>query len=178
MWEAISSVLTSGNASTVLTFVCIAIAVGVFLVATGRLHIRTKHFMLGIEDRERLVLREQSKWLHTYCLSREGEVLKYANEHGVTELTYGGYFTKYVCERVYDIAMMWAMLNHVTKERAYVDLKKDEIWHLICSLGPTELFQTDDFRKIIDGWTEYMLDNILTIRRIYGSDKGKPIKGE
>lgn len=170
MWDALSNVLTSGNGAAAMLLIGALVLVGVILVATGKLRVHTSHFVLGIEDRERLVLREQSKWLHTYCLSREAEIVRFAKAHGVGELPYGGYYAKYICERVYDLLMNWIMLNHVTKERAYVDLKKAEVWHLVCSLCE-QLYQTDEFRKELDGWTEYVIENILIIRGLYGSKK-------
>ena len=167
MWEAVSSVFGGANGGWAMLLVLVLVAVAVYMAATGRLSVNTGKIRIGAADNEREVLRRQSEFLHVYCLGREYDIAKFGAEHGMDTLEFGGYFAKYICERVYDKCMEWVLLNHVRDTPSYIALKQAEIWDLILMLNPSDIFKTEEFRKELDGWVVVVVRRLLTIRESF-----------
>ena len=167
MWEAISSVLGGANGGRAMLLVLALVAVAVYMALSGRLSVNTGKIRIGAADGEREILRRQSEFLHVYCISREHELLRFGRAHGMETLEFGGYFAKYICERVYDKCMEWVLLNHVRDTPSYIALKQSEIWDLVLMLNPSEVFKTNEFRGELDGWVVVVVRRLLAIRNNY-----------
>lgn len=166
MWQAITDIIKSQPLVAILLVI-----ITVALIFSGQLKVNTKIIKIGHTiDKEREILQKQLEWLHTYCSSRLGPLQAFAASHNVDFSAQDphGLIAKYICERVYDICIQWAVLNHVRKDESYVKLKKDEIWELVIMLRPHPVYLTDDFRKELNSWTEEVINRLISIREVAG----------
>lgn len=164
MWDAIKGIVTDQPLLILLVLI-----IGAVLVFSGRMKVNIRGVHIGAADKEREVLHEQFKWLHTYCTSRITHLRRYAYDHGLDfeRQDPHEYFAKYICERVYDLCIQWAVLNHVHDTKEYTELKQEEIWDLICLLKPHPIYLTAEFREELDGWVKEVIARLLRIRRTY-----------
>lgn len=166
MWEAISNVLNGANGVLAIIVMFLIILLIVILGKHGLIHIHTKNFKFGIEERERTVLREQCDYAHTFIRGLSSKVIA---EN--VELKYGGYFAKYVLELVYDEVVRWITFNHINTSEAYVHSKQSKIASLVYGMGVLPEFKTPEFKKRIDRWTEELINELVRLRQIYSEEK-------
>lgn len=165
MWQAISSVLTSGNAlQTLLTMVLLFLVLAL-MTKTGLLRIKTSHVQVGLmtsEDRERTIIREQCDWVHTYIKGLESKISSIT-----PDLMYGGYFTKYVLECVYDEIVKWITFNHLMNTESYIHAKQIKIACLVYSFNVRNEFKTPEFNTRMHKWVREIIEELIKIRELY-----------
>lgn len=159
MWEAISSVLTSPNAREILFFLAVVIVAAIVLVKTGAVTVRTKHVRIGRAEAEREVIRRQVEAAHDFIMSIEGKIPE--------KPEYGGYFTKYILERVYDKVIEWVMFNHITDTPMYVQDKQATICNLVYTFSISEEYKTPEFKNRMCNWTAELITRLVRTREIY-----------
>lgn len=164
MWQAISEVLTSGNALQVLIFLAIVVCLFIVLVKTGILAIQTKHLRIGQIEREREVIRRQIETAHNFIISIEGKINTDSNQENQ-------YFTKYVLERVYDKVIEWVMFNNISNSPMYVQDKQETICNLIYMFPIGEDFKTPEFKKRMQNWTSELITRLVQTRDIYSKER-------
>ena len=165
MSDAIASVLNGANG---LVLGLAAIAVIVMLVLSGRLHVNTGKLKLGAADTEREILRRQSEWLMTFCESRVTALAVFASNHtGSPVLKDNSYHARYVCEKMYDECLTWALWNHITDTPEYLKMKQKVTWQLLMTLDPEPVFAGEEFHRELDDWTRQVIEGLLQIRRLY-----------
>ena len=164
MWQAISEVLTSGNALGILVFLALGIALFVILVRSGILAIKTKHIRIGQVEREREIIRRQVETAHDFIMSIEGKINADTNQ-------YDRYFAKYVLERVYDKVIEWIMFNNIRNSPMYVQDKQETICNLIYTFPIGEAFKTPEFKKRIHNWVSELIVRIVQTREIYNKER-------
>ena len=164
MWEAISNILTSSNALQTVVSILILVLVIVIMAKTGMLRIKTTHVNIGMSDRdkERTIIREQCDWVHTYLEGLQGKIASIVHES-----KYGGFFTKYVLEVVYDEIVKWITFNHIEDSERYVTVKQDKIASLVYSMGVSDEFKTKEFNQRMKNWVEEVINELLEIRKLY-----------
>lgn len=164
MWEAISVILTSSNALQAIASTLIVIAIIFVMIRAGMLRIKTSYLHIGMSDsdKERTIIREQCDWVHTYLEGLQSKIL-----HMKPELKFGGYFTKYVLEIVYDEVVRWITFNHIENNERYVKVKQEKIASLVYSMNIDSTFKTPEFRQRMDKWTEEVIHTLLDIRKLY-----------
>ena len=84
-----------------------------------------------------------------------------------SDMPYGGYFTKYILERVFDKIVEWITFNHIENSDAYISCKQKEIRYLVYSLGPSEEFKNQQFQDRMDRWVKEIILELLEIRKLY-----------
>jgi len=160
MWEAIAEILTNSNAFLILVFAVVFTLIFVLMARTGLLQIHTNSFRMGADHRERDIIRQQIEWTHSYVMSLEGEI--------ATDTTkYGGYFTKYVLETVYDEIVNWITFNHINLESDYISVKQAKIRAIVKSMPVDQKYRTKEFDRKIDRWCEEVIRRLVTIREVY-----------
>lgn len=160
MWDAIARVLTNSNALLALVFLLIFFILFVLLARTGLIQIHTNSFRMGADLRERDIIRQQIEWAHTYVMSLEHEI-KADNSK------YGGYFTKYILEAVYDEIINWITFNHINLQSDYIGIKQAKIHAIVYSMPVEKQYRTKDFEKKLDRWTEEVIKKLMMIREAY-----------
>ena len=159
MWETIRTVLTSANAWQVLIFLAIAVFIFVILAKGGVIAIKTKHFRVGQAEKEREIIRRQVEAAHDFIMSIEGKIPENPK--------YGGYFTKYILERVYDKVIEWVMFNHITDTPMYVQDKQATICNLVYTFSISEEYKTPEFKNRMCNWTAELIARLVRTRELY-----------
>ena len=159
MWEAIKEVLNGGNAVFILSFVLAVIILVVIFIRHGFISIRTKHVKIGKVKPEREIIRRQVETAHEFIMSIEGKIPR-------TE-QYGGYFTRYILERVYDKVIEWIMFNHITMSQMYVEDKQDCICNLVYLFDVGDDYKTPEFNCRMRTWTKELIEKLVQIRDLY-----------
>lgn len=159
MWESLRDVLISPNVTIVLCFVLCLILIGIAMSKSGLMSIYTSAVQIGTADRERNVLRQQIEWIRMHCQGLETTVPKPDD--------YDPWRFKYVVSRVSEEYMDWVILNHITSNAAYIEIKQDRVVNLVSSLTTKAEFQTPEFQDYIRKDTKEVIQKLLQIRNIY-----------
>lgn len=159
MWEAISQVLISANALEVLIFLAVIVIFAIVLVKSGTVAINTKHLRIGQAEKEREIIRRQVEAAHDFIMSIEGKIPE--------KPEYGGYFTKYILERVYDKVIEWVMFNHITDTPMYVQDKQATICNLVYTFSISEEYKTPEFKNRMCNWTAELITRLVRTRELY-----------
>lgn len=159
MWETIKEVLNGGNAVFVLSFILAVIVFIVIFIRHGFISIRTKHVKIGKVKPEREIIRRQVETAHEFIMSIEGKIPR-------TE-QYGGYFTRYILERVYDKVIEWIMFNHITMSQMYVEDKQDCICNLVYLFDVGDDYKTPEFNLRMRNWTKELIEKLVQTRDLY-----------
>lgn len=134
-------------------------------VKLGVIKVKTKHVQIGKmseSDKERSVLREQIDWVHTYIQGLEGKIRLVG-----PELKYGGFFTKYILELVYDEIVRWITFNHISTEEGYVSAKTKKLISLVYAQEVQPEFMTPEFKARMERWIKEVIEQLVEIRRLY-----------
>lgn len=163
MWEAISNILTSGNALQTIISLLILVFIVIIMIKTGMLRIKTSHVSIGMSesDKERTVIREQTDWTHIYLKGLEGKIRQ------MTTDKYGGYQIKYIIEICFDEIIKWITFNHIEDNEKYIQVKQDKICSLVYSQNVSSEFRTKEFNERIKRWVEEVIHKLIEIRKIY-----------
>lgn len=168
--EWLTAILTSDNFLNVVFAIVIIVLLVILLVKTKVLKIHTKYISVGGEDQnsyyERTIVRNQIQQSHDFCMSLESKIVQMT-----PDLMYGGYFTKFILERVFDKVIEWITFNHIDNSEAYIACKQREIRYLVYSLGPREEFKTPEFQKRMDNWTKELIEQLIETRQLYEKQK-------
>ena len=166
MWQAISSVLTSTNGLQTLIVLIVIIVIVAVLAKVNILNINTKylHFGMSSSDKERTIIREQIDWVHTYLLGLESKIRAVPSDH---TLIYGGYFTKYILEVVFDEIVKWITFNNIENTERYVTVKQEKICSLVYAQGIRDEYHTKEFYQSICQWVEEIIKKLIEIRKLY-----------
>ena len=165
----LANILTSDNLLRIVLSIIIITFLGVVLVKFRILKINTKHVMFGEDSNsylERTIVRNQIQNAHDFCMSLESKVSPMVE----TQL-YGGFFTKFILERVYDKVIEWITFNHIENSEAYIMCKQKEIRYLVYSLNPRDEFKTPEFQGRMDKWTSELIQQLVEIRKLYSKQK-------
>ena len=160
MWEAIAKILTNSNALLVLIFLTFFILILIVLTRTGLVEIKTANFRMGADAKERDIIRQQVEWAHTFLMGLPVQI-------EADNSKYGGYFTKYILESVYDEVVNWITFNHINIESDYIGIKQAKIKNLVWSLDVEPQYRTKDFETKIDRWTDDLIHKLVKIREVY-----------
>lgn len=164
MEKAVEILSKGSNFIVFLIFVALVIAaviaLAIYLVRRGAVGINTGKIYVGSDQREREIIRQQIEYAHLFIMSLAGKIK-------VSESRYGGYFTKYVLERVYDEVVDWITFNHMSKEGAYISIKQTKVSNIVYSENVGEEFKTPEFKERMDKWTEELVSGLVQIRQVY-----------
>lgn len=160
MWEAIAKALTNENTWMVLVFLAAFIVLIVVLAKVGLITVHTKAVKIGSDENERNIIRRQVDWTHFFIMSLEAKIQ-------TDKTQYGGYFTKYVLECVYDEIVKWIMQNHITTAADYIEVKQETICAIVYSMGVRDEFKTKEFKQRMCNWTREVIERLVQIRGVY-----------
>ena len=162
MWETIKEVLLSTNAWMIIVAIVFLVLLALTLVNKGMLFIGTDKFFIGGDYRERDIIRQQVEWSHSYVRGLYSKIqpISESNE-------YGGYFTKYLLECVYDEIVNWITFNHIKVDGDYISIKQQLVKNLIYSYDVDDVFRTPEFEKQIDEWVDEVIRKLVHIREMH-----------
>lgn len=149
--DSAATILTSANGITILLLVFIGIAVFMLLGKAGYFSFRGKNVTIGrTEDEVRTILLKQKEFVLQYCSFLTQNIISDMAKAGV-EVTYVN--TDYVVEKVVDEWLGWLLVNHITEEASYVELKTQQtkliMLKAIGKVNP-KLLQSERLEKFFD----------------------------
>jgi hypothetical protein len=109
----------SGN-WVLLIIIALVLAVAIIAVKKGWISFQGKGFSVGIQDKEREIIRTQIQYVNT----RLDGTIRDLPQHLTEGLHY--YRTKYIISKVKDLCEEAIIYNHI-KEGSYVSLKQEII---------------------------------------------------
>ena len=160
MWEAIAKILTNSNALLVLIFLSMFVVILIILAMSGLVRIDTGSFKMGADNKERDIIRQQVEWSHSYIMGIESEL--YANNNELDE-----YLAKYILEVIFDEIIAWVVFNHINLESDYINIKQEKIKSIIKTMNVKPQYQSKEFFKKTDRWTEEIIRKLVKIREVY-----------
>lgn len=159
MWQAISEVVRSPNVSIVVILVIFLVLLGVIMSKAGMLNIHTEAVQIGVETRERDIMRQQVEWTRMHFEEMENLMEKPEG--------YNPWRGKYIAERVYDEYVEWIMLNHFSKSPAYIEIKQDKVVAIVNKYTEMEYFHTREFEQWLRDDTKKCIEKLIQIRTVY-----------
>ena len=158
MWRAISDVLTSGNASSVLLTILLLIIIIAILAKLGIFRLNVKGVNIGGDEDERAIIRQQTEWSQLFILGLQ--------KHPVFK-GYDGYHTLWVLEKIFDEVLNWIVFNHISDSENYISIKQEKLWNLILTLVTEDKFTSQEFQDIVYENTEKLIKRLVYIRKNY-----------
>ena len=161
MWTTISDVLTSDNGFLVSFLFLLLVVLIIICARLGIVKIKTDKLTVGADagETERTIVRNQIEWCTLATAAFESKIPRHEN--------YDKYRGKYICEQVLDEVVKWIAFNHIENKRAYIGIKQEIIWNIVQSHVVRDEMRTDEFRKYVDEYVEYVIENLVAIRNEY-----------
>ena len=160
MWETINNTLNGGNSFQILIFVLVITVLLVVLIKTDYIKIRTAHVKIGVDEKERAILRQQNEWTYQFISGLYGIITeKYPHLDKMK--------TRYILELMYDEILVWIMFNHITKSEMYVMVKQEKLKNIVMSMDVDKAILSEEFQKQIDKWTKEIINRLVDIREYY-----------
>lgn len=158
MWETINNTL-NGSWQTLL-FVFATIIMIVVLIKSDYLKIRTAHVKIGVDEKERAILRQQTEWTYQYVTGLYGTISeKYPQINPLK--------TQYVLEKIYDEIVIWIMFNHITRSEMYLMVKQEKLRGVVLGMDVNDAIRSDEFGKQMNVWTKEIINRLVDIREYY-----------
>jgi len=160
MWEAIVNVLNNDNSIQILIFLFAIVIIGIFLIKSNYLAIKTSHVTLGASEKERTVLRQQTEWTYHYIQGLYSVIKnKYIHKESNT--------IKLILEKIYDECVIWIMFNHISRSDMYIMVKQEKIRGIVLSNDLDGIIISDDFIKQMNFWIKEVVNRLVDIREYY-----------
>lgn len=161
MWETINNTL-NGSWQTLL-FVFATIIMIVVLIKSDYLKIRTAHVKIGVDEKERAILRQQTEWTYQYVTGLYGIISeKYPQINPLK--------TQYVLEKIYDEIVIWIMFNHITRSEMYLMVKQEKLRGIVLGMDVNDAIRSDEFGKQMNVWTKEIINRLVDIREYYAKN--------
>lgn len=161
MWDALAKVLTNSNAFLVLIFFSIFLFILIILAMSGLVRIDTGAFKMGLDNKERDIIRQQIDYSHAYILGLKSQII-------ADESVYNGYLTYFMLEASFGEVVNWITFNHINLESDYISIKQEKIKSMIHSQPDIRAkYKTKEFDKKVDKWVEDLIIKLVQIRKVY-----------
>lgn len=159
MWDAISNMLTSSNAVSILLFLGVCIIGAFVLIKTNMLQIHTQSVRIGAIDVERNIIRQQLDFVRHHLLALESNLKKPDG--------YNDYLGKYIVEVIYDEYVNWITFNHINASDKYIGVKQNKIIDIVSQYTVKDEFKSDEFLEFLRKDTKDTILELIQIREIY-----------
>lgn len=156
-WDVLNTLLTSKAFIPTLLFIISSIVVLVIGIKKGWWHYRGKGFVIGSDENERRIIRQQMEYCHCKCDS----LISYLPK----DLDY--YRSLYVISRFEDFLQQIIIYNHIKNDTEYIQLKFEMAYSLVLKLTENEYFRSDEFKKWFYDLVREIIDRLVTIRQTY-----------
>lgn len=156
-WDVLNTLLTSKAFIPTLLLIISSIVVLVIGIKKGWFSYRGKGFVIGGDENERRIIRQQMEYCHTKCDS----LISYLPKG----LDY--YRCLYVISRFEDFLQQIIIYNHIKNDTEYIQLKYEMAYSLILKKTENEYFRSDEFKKWFYDLVREIIDRLVTIRQTY-----------
>lgn len=134
------------------------IGIFVLLIFTGKLKLNIKGVKIGTDEKERLVIGRQTRYVENELAAIASTILK---EHP----DFDSWRTKYVCEKVLDEYVRAIYMNHITDSDGYIDDRYETNLAIVQKRVEKDYFWSDEFKKFLRENTEKMIKKLYKIRK-------------
>lgn len=134
------------------------IGIFVLLIFTGKLKLNIKGVKIGTDEKERLVIGRQTRYVENELAAIASTLLK---EHP----DFDPWRTKYVCEKVLDEYIRAIYMNHITDSDGYIDDRYETNLAIVQKRVEKNYFWSDEFKKFLRENTEKMVKKLYKIRK-------------
>lgn len=134
------------------------IGIFVLLIFTGKLKLNIKGVKIGTDEKERLVIGRQTRYVENELAAIASTILK---EHP----DFDSWRTKYVCEKVLDEYVRAIYMNHITDSDGYIDDRYETNLAIVQKRVEKDYFWSDEFKKFLRENTEKMVKKLYKIRK-------------
>lgn len=134
------------------------IGIFVLLIFTGKLKLNIKGVKIGTDEKERLVIGRQTRYVENELAAIASTILK---EHP----DFDPWRTKYVCEKVLDEYVRAIYINHITDSDGYIDDRYETNLAIVQKRVEKDYFWSDEFKKFLRENTEKMVKKLYKIRK-------------
>lgn len=171
--EQLITVLNGKNANIILITILIITIILLLCAKLGIVSFKGKGFKIGhTEEDTRALLVKQKDYVIKYCNSIAERILIDMHRQGI-ELEY--FKIDYVVEKMLDTVLGWLLINHVSNDESYINLKIKEselvvfkaaskINHDLLKNKKTEQY----FKDICKTFTEEIIDGLIKIKKLEG----------
>lgn len=160
MWSALQGILTDGNFLKSVVGIGMLVALLAFLAKKGIISFKGKGLKIGSAENERVIVRQQIEFCKTQTETMANYIIssyKDADEWRI----------KYICELVYDIWIEAISYNHITKDSFYIQNKFEKVWAVILKETFTEIFSSEEFKKIVFDECKKVVERLVDIKEYY-----------
>lgn len=154
--EHLSNIIQSLFSNPYLYLITLGILV--VLVITGKLRINVKGIKIGTDEKERLIIGRQTRYVDNELAALASTLLK---EHP----EFDPWRTKYVCEKVLDEYVRAIYMNHITDTEGYIDDRYETNLAIVQKRVERDYFWSDEFKKFLRDNTEKMVKKLYKIRK-------------
>ena len=156
-WDVLNTLLTSKAFIPTLLLIISSIVVLVIGIKKGWFSYKGKGFVIGSDENERRIIRQQMEYCHTKCDS----LISYLPKG----LDY--YRCLYVISRFEDFLQQIIIYNHIKNDTEYIQLKYEMAYSLILKKTENEYFRSEEFKKWFYDLVREIIDRLVTIRQTY-----------
>lgn len=134
------------------------IGIFVLLIFTGKLKLNIKGVKIGTDEKERLVIGRQTRYVENELAAIASTILKKHPD-------FNPWRTKYVCEKVLDEYVRAIYMNHITDSDGYIDDRYETNLAIVQKRVEKDYFWSDEFKKFLRENTEKMVKKLYKIRK-------------
>ena len=156
-WDVLNSLLTSKAFIPTLLFITASVIVLIIGIKKGWFSYKGKGFVIGADENERRIIRQQMEYLHTKCDSLVAFLPK-GLDH---------YRSLYVISRFEDFFQSIIIYNHIKNDSEYIQLKYEMAYSLVLKLTENEYFRNEEFKKWFYYLVREIIDRLVAIRQTY-----------
>lgn len=160
-FDWITNLLTNGYGVLALVFVLV---VGIYLVKTGKISIKTKHVSLGIKEiREQEAYIRQMQWefITSYIDATRAKL-----PEDVRNTDKCKYILKCCCD-IYESAVC---INNIKRDETYKNLKFELLISAVLKRTDREWFKSEEFYALARSVNDRLIDKLVEIRALYEKD--------
>ena len=156
--EWIVGIINSPNLVKLILFLLTLVGIGIALVKSKILNIKTEHIRIGDSD-DRVLIRNQMEYAKTACKAQFRKILPYCEND---------YHAKFIISEVADIFEATVIYNHIdANDECYVRSKKNLVLMTIQNYGHNEHFFSTEFRSCCDKFVEDLIRDLFNMKKIF-----------
>lgn len=160
--DNVAKVLMSSNGVIILLLIFIGVAVFMMLGKGGYFSLKTKSLSIGRSEGEiRATILKQKEFVLQYCSYLTQNIISDLVKMGV-EVTYVN--VDYIVEKVVDEWLGWLLVNHISEDKAYLELKTQQTKLIMLkAIGRVDasLLQDEKLSEYFNGICKRVTEDII-----------------
>jgi hypothetical protein len=160
----VTQALQSDNGWIIAILIVIIVVLVIIGARNGLIKIKTNKVQVGldadaIKETAHQIITHQKDWVKI-AVSAFNNKIPEPDE-------YNKFRGMFILEKCLNEIDDWITLNHIEDKKNYIKLKQELMWNLILSYTEKEELQSDAFKKEVYDYVEYIIKNLVRIRKQY-----------